>query len=77
MEEDVLVCACHHPAHHIIVQYDKEDKMVYLSVKLNRLTIWQRIKILFGYQIEYESVILENKHVNILNKIIRTVYRYE
>lgn len=73
MKEDVLVCTCNHPAHHIVVQYDEEDKMVYLSVKINRLSIWQRIKILFGFQVEYEEVILESKHIEILNKIIKTV----
>lgn len=73
MKEDVLVCECNYPAHHIIVQYDEEDKLVYLSVKLNKLSTWQRIRFLFGLQVEYEEIILSDKHKEVLNKIIKTV----
>lgn len=73
MVEDILVCECNYPLHHVVVQYDKEDKLVYLSVKLNRLSIWQRIKVLFGHQVEYENIILSDKHIEVLNRIIKTV----
>ena len=72
-KEDILVCECNYPLHHVVVQYDEEDKLVYLSAKLNRLSIWQRIKVLFGCQVEYEEIILSDKHIEVLNRIIKTV----
>lgn len=73
MKKDLIVCNCHHNSHHLILTHDVEDKMVYVSVKINRLRLWDRIKLLFGYQPEYEEIILTPDHkeqiINALNTI--------
>jgi hypothetical protein len=56
-ETEILLCKCHSSEHQILIYYDEDDKMLYLSIHLTERGFWRRlkygIKYIFGYHCRY------------------------
>lgn len=77
-DTDILLCDCFSAEHQIIVNYDKENKLVYFSVHLITYQnifkrIWVAVKYVFGYTSKYghwDSVILNEQDKDKIQKIV-------
>ena len=77
MIDEILICACSSDEHQIILHKDEEDKVVYCTIHLVKLSFWNRllaaIKYVFGYKCKYgnfEEIILDKRHVNKLENLV-------
>jgi hypothetical protein len=56
-EKEILLCRCHSSEHQILVNYDEDDKMLYLSIHLTKRNFLKRLKYglkyIFGYHCKY------------------------
>ena len=77
---DVLECACYSNEHIILLDANKEDKEIYLSIHLARLPWYERIihaiKYIFGYGCKYgnfEEIIITEKNAKKIKEYIENV----
>ena len=76
-DEEILICACHSTEHQIVIQKDKEDKVLYCSIHLSPLPWYKRIvngvKYIFGYRCKYgdfDEFLFDKKHITKLNQML-------
>jgi len=54
---DVLICDCNSREHQIVIEYDKEDKLIYCHIHLVKHGLLRRLKAgfkyIFGYKCKY------------------------
>lgn len=77
IHNELLICRCENIEHQLIFRYDNEDKEVYMSTHLRKMSFWNRlrygIKYIFGYQSRYgafDEFIFNPDDVHKLEKII-------
>ena len=80
MKATTLICACHSVEHQIVLRYDKDDELLYMSVHLASKSFLQRIvhsfKYLFGYQCKFgafEEVIIDHDRAKQFIKVLQNV----
>lgn len=77
MRTDLLLCDCSSPEHQMIIRYDDEDKMVFVSIILSGVSLKERIirgiRYIFGRECVYghfQELILTKEHIPQLEKVI-------
>ena len=74
LETEVILCTCQSSRHQIIVQYDIKDNLVYLTIHLNKPTLWQRIMYLLGYHKDsFDEIILDPRDKDKILNIYSTL----
>jgi hypothetical protein len=69
METNVLLCDCDSAVHHIIYTKEKEDKIIYCQIHLNKFGFFKRVAVATRYVLglgsgfgAYDDLILSEKH---------------
>lgn len=69
----IMICACHSVEHQIVFSYDAEDNQAYVTIHLNKFSLWKRIKqgvkYIFGHTSifgDFDEIILNDTHADAL-----------
>lgn len=80
---EIIICRCHSLEHQILFSWDDDiGENVYMSIHLNKLPFWNRvkyaIKYIFGRQSRYgafDEVILKPQDYLKINKVTQQLYK--
>ena len=73
---DVLICDCNSREHQIVIEYDKEDNLIYCHIHLVKYGFLRRLKAglkyIFGYKCKYgqwDEFIFKPEHAKKLREL--------
>ncbi len=79
-EKDFILCDCSSNEHQIIIFYDEDCNLVYVSIHLSKFNFFKRlifgIKYIFGYYCKYghwEEFIISKNNINEFKDIINKI----